>query len=202
MDDVRPLAPIEADDLHERRELVIAAPVEQRFRARIAANVFEQRTVNDPVVQRVGLTSFFPGGPSDYETLFTLPGHPIVAVADLILQPGGKVVITVEPEPDDAQSGYPVRPLVDMFVEDLGQGVSQALTAGNPAVLAGSAVSAPLPPRLPPKPCPQLLRAVHADGRRARQGAPLAGGRPRLRWARALPPRSKSSRAASTRPAV
>ena len=60
----------------------------------VAATVVSERTVNDPVVQRVGLTRFTPGGPADYQTLFTVPGSPSVVVADLILQPGGKVVIT------------------------------------------------------------------------------------------------------------
>lgn len=41
---------------------------------------------------------------------------------------GGKVVITVEPEPDTAAAPFPIRPLIDATVEDLAPPATQMLT--------------------------------------------------------------------------
>lgn len=41
---------------------------------------------------------------------------------------GRRVIITVEPEDDDSPKPFAIKPLIDMNVEDVGQGVPQAMT--------------------------------------------------------------------------
>ena len=60
------------------------------------------------------------GGPA-------FPGQDFIDPA-LVLTDGHAAVISVEPEPDDSPAPFVLKPLVDMAIEDVGEGMPQAMT--------------------------------------------------------------------------